>query len=237
MDCEKYAQTDNPRPLIQCEYAHAMGNSIGGFKEYWDIIRKYPKYQGGYIWDFVDQGLRDKSKITGKEIFTYGGDYGRYPASDNNFGLKDGKIEIYNENFFKTLDDLELEWFVGGASGGHHHDNPGRPEGMTFGHGGTIAVNGIAPQERKVITIEAMKQVIERVLGHHGDQEIFVIFQFKSSSLSPVRPSPSSTRVRSSLVSSSCSIPTSSQIFLRRQQILHSSLFTLHLKQKRPRVT
>ena len=84
-DCEKYAQTDNPRPLIQCEYAHAMGNSIGGFKEYWDIIRKYPKYQGGYIWDFVDQGLRDKSKITGREIFTYGGDYGRYPASDNNF--------------------------------------------------------------------------------------------------------------------------------------------------------
>ena len=83
-DCEKYAQTDNPRPLIQCEYAHAMGNSIGGFKEYWDIIRKYPKYQGGYIWDFVDQGLRDKSKITGREIFTYGGDYGRYPASDNN---------------------------------------------------------------------------------------------------------------------------------------------------------
>ncbi len=216
-DCEKYAQTDNPRPLIQCEYAHAMGNSIGGFKEYWDIIRKYPKYQGGYIWDFVDQGLRDKSKITGKEIFTYGGDYGRYPASDNNFncngiiapdrrlnphayevryyyqnvwitdkGLKDGKIEIYNENFFKTLDDLELEWFVGGASGSHHHDNPGRPEGMTFGHGGTIAVSGIAPQERKVITIEAMKQVIERVLGHHGDQEIFVIFQFKSREAQPL---------------------------------------------------
>ena len=73
-DCEKYAQGDNPRPLIQCEYAHAMGNSMGGFKEYWEIIRKYPKYQGGYIWDFVDQGLRDKSKLTGKEIFTYGGD-------------------------------------------------------------------------------------------------------------------------------------------------------------------
>ncbi len=84
-NCEKYAQGDNPRPLIQCEYAHAMGNSMGGFKEYWDIIRKYPKYQGGFIWDFVDQALRDKSPITGKEIFTYGGDYGRYPASDYNF--------------------------------------------------------------------------------------------------------------------------------------------------------
>ena len=42
------------KPLIQCEYAHAMGNSMGGFKEYWDLIRKYPVYQGGYIWDFVD---------------------------------------------------------------------------------------------------------------------------------------------------------------------------------------
>ena len=56
--CDKYSQGDNPRPLIQCEYAHAMGNSMGGFKEYWDMVRKYPKYQGGFIWDFVDQGLR-----------------------------------------------------------------------------------------------------------------------------------------------------------------------------------
>ena len=216
-DCEKYAKTDNPRPLIQCEYAHAMGNSMGGFKEYWDIIRKNGKYQGGHIWDFVDQGLRDKSKITGKEIFTFGGDYGRYPASDYNFncngiiapdrrlnphanevryyyqniwvtdkGFKEGQFEVYNENFFKTLDDVELEWFVGGAAGGHHHDNPGRPEGMTFGHGGTIAISGIAPQQRKVITDETMKSTITRVLGHHGDQEIFVIFQFKSKNGAPL---------------------------------------------------
>ena len=217
-DCEKYAQTDNPRPLIQCEYAHAMGNSMGGFKEYWDIIRKYPKYQGGYIWDFVDQGLRDKSKITGREIFTFGGDYGRYPATDHNFncngiiapdrrlnphahevqyyyqnvwvtdkGLKEGRFEVYNENFFKTLDDLELEWFVGGASAGKAHNHGGaRPEGMTFGHGGKIDISGIAPQQRKVITDEAMKQTIERVLGHHGDMEIFVIFQFKSKEAQPL---------------------------------------------------
>ena len=217
-DCEKYAQTDNPRPLIQCEYAHAMGNSMGGFKEYWELIRKYPVYQGGYIWDFVDQGLRDKSKITGKEIFTYGGDYGRYPATDHNFncngiiapdrrlnphahevqyyyqnvwvtdkGLKEGRFEVYNENFFKTLDDLELEWFVGGASAGKAHNHGGaRPEGMTFGHGGKIDISGIAPQQRKVITDEAMKQTIERVLGHHGDMEIFVIFQFKSKEAQPL---------------------------------------------------
>ena len=215
-DCEKYSKTDNPRPLIQCEYAHAMGNSMGGFKEYWDIIRKNAKYQGGYIWDFVDQGLRDKSRITGKEIFTFGGDYGRYPATDHNFncngiiapdrrlnphayevryyyqnvwvtdkGLKEGKFEIYNENFFKTLDDLQLEWFVGGASGGHHHEGD-RPEGMTFGHGGTIDISGIAPQQRKVITDESLKNTVTRVLGHHGDQEIFVIFQFKAKDAQPL---------------------------------------------------
>ncbi len=83
--CEKYAQGNNPRPLIQCEYAHAMGNSMGGFAEYWDLTRKYAKYQGGFIWDFVDQGLRSTSKVTGKQIWQYGGDAGRYPASDHNF--------------------------------------------------------------------------------------------------------------------------------------------------------
>lgn len=83
--CEQYAKGNNPRPLIQCEYAHAMGNSMGGFAEYWDLVRKYPKYQGGFIWDFVDQGMRGTSKVTGKQIWTYGGDDGRYPASDHNF--------------------------------------------------------------------------------------------------------------------------------------------------------
>lgn len=83
--CEQYCKGSNPRPLIQCEYAHAMGNSGGGFKEYWELIRKYPNYQGGFIWDFIDQGVRGTSKRTGKQIWKYGGDEGRYPASDHNF--------------------------------------------------------------------------------------------------------------------------------------------------------
>lgn len=84
-DMEKYAV--NPpvdKPLIQCEYAHAMGNSVGGFKEYWDLIRKYPRLQGGFIWDFVDQSLRWKGK-DGVEIYAYGGDFNPYDASDVNF--------------------------------------------------------------------------------------------------------------------------------------------------------
>ena len=67
-ECEQYLLSDGDKPLIQCEYAHAMGNSEGGFKEYWDLVRKYPKYQGGFIWDFVDQSLRRYTE-DGKEFY------------------------------------------------------------------------------------------------------------------------------------------------------------------------
>ena len=59
--CGKYLAENPSKPLIQCEYAHAMGNSMGGFKEYWDMIRREPKYQGGFIWDFADQALAWRS--------------------------------------------------------------------------------------------------------------------------------------------------------------------------------
>ena len=83
--CESYCQDQTKvKPLILIEYAHAMGNSEGGFKEYWDLVRKYPKFQGGFIWDFVDQSLRWK-KEDGTEFFAYGGDFNDYDPSDNNF--------------------------------------------------------------------------------------------------------------------------------------------------------
>ena len=83
--CERYlAKAD--RPLIQCEYAHAMGNSMGNFKEYWDLVRKYPSYQGGFIWDFVDQALRWPSADEGTDhIFIFGGDLNDYDPSDGSF--------------------------------------------------------------------------------------------------------------------------------------------------------
>jgi beta-galactosidase len=84
--CEKYATSNPDRPLIQCEYAHAMGNSMGGLKEYWDLIRKYPHYQGGFIWDFADQALYWTSQNNGTDhIFAYGGDFNDYDISDNSF--------------------------------------------------------------------------------------------------------------------------------------------------------
>jgi beta-galactosidase len=132
---------ESPRPLIMCEYAHAMGNSMGNFKDYWDIIRKYKNLQGGFIWDFVDQAFY-KVNERGDTMFAYGGDYGPPNVpSDKNFmcngvfhpdrrpnphafemqrvyqnlitSLVDPAtctVEVYNENFFKTVDDVTLDW-------------------------------------------------------------------------------------------------------------------------------
>ena len=139
--CERYARStsaENSRPLIQCEYSHAMGNSCGGFKEYWELVRKYPKFQGGFIWDFVDQAIHWKDSA-GRRILAYGGDFNSYDPSDNNFNcngivnpdrglnpeahevgyfyqniwvkpidLQHGIVEVKNENAFRNLDNYEL---------------------------------------------------------------------------------------------------------------------------------
>ncbi|WP_159518005.1 glycoside hydrolase family 2 TIM barrel-domain containing protein [Sunxiuqinia indica] len=137
---EKYGQSDKKKPLIQCEYAHAMGNSEGGFKEYWDLIRKYPLYQGGFIWDFVDQSIHWENEDA-QLIYAYGGDFNPYDATDNNFldnglispdrkpnphyyevgyyyqsiwttplDLKNGQVEVSNEYFFRDLSNFYLQW-------------------------------------------------------------------------------------------------------------------------------
>lgn len=83
-DIENYAKKYTDRPLILCEYEHAMGNSVGNIKDYWEIIEKYPHLQGGFIWDWVDQGLANQNE-KGK-FWAYGGDYGpEGTPSDGNF--------------------------------------------------------------------------------------------------------------------------------------------------------
>ena len=79
------ARTDVTRPFIMCEYAHAMGNSTGNFQEFFDIIATSPHMQGGFIWDWVDQGLKAKDD-SGREYWAYGGDIGGYQYThDQNF--------------------------------------------------------------------------------------------------------------------------------------------------------
>ena len=81
----KYASTKQARPLIQCEYAHSMGNSTGNLQDYWDAIESHDQLQGAFIWDWVDQGFAAKTG-TGLFYWAFGGDYGPSDVpSDQNF--------------------------------------------------------------------------------------------------------------------------------------------------------
>ncbi|MEW4923857.1 glycoside hydrolase family 2 TIM barrel-domain containing protein [Algibacter sp. 2305UL17-15] len=136
-----YAENNPKRPLIQCEYSHAMGNSLGNFQDYWDVIEKYDIMQGGYIWDWVDQGILTENN-DGEAFWAYGGDLGGADIqNDGNFCLNgvvnpdrsphpalaemkkvyqyikfkssnpsSGKVEIFNNYDFITLDGFEFSW-------------------------------------------------------------------------------------------------------------------------------
>ncbi|MBN2236461.1 MAG: DUF4981 domain-containing protein [Bacteroidales bacterium] len=83
-ELQDYAKRANDRPLIMCEYAHSMGNSTGNLKEYWDVIKAEPHLQGGFIWDWVDQGL-EQTNEQGEKYYAFGGDFGgdTIPSDDN----------------------------------------------------------------------------------------------------------------------------------------------------------
>ena len=167
--CEKYLAENPQKPLIQCEYAHAMGNSMGGFKEYWDMTRREPKYQGGFIWDFADQALAWRSP-EGRLTYRYGGDYNDTDASDSTFccngvlasdrswhphayevkhqhrpihttprDLKNGVVNVYNENFFTDLSPYRLLWEI---------TSDGQPV-----LSGTVERLDVAPQTTAAVTL------------------------------------------------------------------------------------
>ena len=137
-DIEKYLKNDPQRPFINCEYMHAMGNSLGGMSEYTALEDKYPMYQGGFIWDYVDQGLRTVAP-NGQERFAYGGDFGDKPTDWHFIGngivladrslsakaqdvrhlyrdvfLKVGKtgVTVWNRKLFAPLKGYSLRWTV-----------------------------------------------------------------------------------------------------------------------------
>lgn len=132
---------DENRPLILCEYAHAMGNSFGGFDRYWQAFRKHPRLQGGFVWDWVDQGLT-RLADDGQSYWAYGGDFGDTP-NDRQFCLnglvfpdrsphpalfeaqraqqfyqfqmleqQPLTIEVSSEYLFRTSDNERLYWNV-----------------------------------------------------------------------------------------------------------------------------
>ncbi len=136
---KKIPDTKDTRPFIMCEYSHAMGNSNGSLLEYWQAFDKYPSLQGGFIWDWMDQGIIKKAD-NGREYWAYGGDFGDEP-NDKNFclngmiwpdrtphpamfefkklaqplaitalDLKDGKFQVTNKQWFTDLSWLTGSW-------------------------------------------------------------------------------------------------------------------------------
>ena len=137
-DVENYVKNNPPKPLVLCEYTHAMGNSNGSVQDYWDLVRKYPSMQGGFVWDFVDQAIW-RSDSVGTWL-AYGGDFGDKPHDDNfncnglvdatreyhpgvyelkhayqpvlvdAFDWETGEAKIYNGYRFLSLDDVTGWW-------------------------------------------------------------------------------------------------------------------------------
>ena len=166
---EEYA---GKKPLILCEYAHAMGNGPGGFKEYWEAFYKYKALQGGFVWEWLDHGIRQKT-ADGKEFFAYGGDFGDEP-NDGNFvtdgllfpdrtpspglieykkvlepvlieaeDIKDGKFKISNRYDFISLEHLKFDYTV-------------EEEGVQVSSG-TIPTPKINAWKSKVISVDYEK--------------------------------------------------------------------------------
>ncbi len=160
-----YAKRPQKRPLILCEYAHAMGNSTGNLQDYWDVIEANYHLQGGFIWDWVDQGLAAKN-TQGQKYWKYGGDYGgdTIPSDVNfcmnglvsadrkihpalwevkkvyqNIGFKlvpfSHQMEIANRFFFTNLSDYDIIWEV-------------QENGKTI-QSGKITSPNIRPQEKQ----------------------------------------------------------------------------------------
>ena len=176
------------RPLICCEYSHAMGNSNGNLKEYWDAFENLPGLQGGFIWDWVDQGLLNLDDQN-REYWSYGGDYGDQP-NDKNFcingmiwpdrtphpsmyefkklvqplavearNLNKGSFTIRNKRWFTTLDDLQCHWTL--------------TTGQRTLQEGDIDIAGIPPRESRDIILSEL-QIPELLPG----EESFVNFTF-----------------------------------------------------------
>ncbi|WP_269524497.1 glycoside hydrolase family 2 TIM barrel-domain containing protein [Coraliomargarita parva] len=172
---------EESRPLIMCEYSHAMGNSNGCLKEYYDLFEKYKGLQGGFIWEWLDHGLKETAE-NGKDYWTYGGDYGESPH-DANFvadglvwpdreahpGLYEFKklaqpvkvsrvegegirLELCSKHDFRTLDYLTGSWELLG-------------DGVVLA-AGELDLSGIAAGESRVFDLSVDAGLID---GYDGD--------------------------------------------------------------------
>ncbi|WP_266206201.1 glycoside hydrolase family 2 TIM barrel-domain containing protein [Pontibacter kalidii] len=194
---ESYAKKSPEKPLILCEYAHAMGNSVGNLQDYWDVIDKYEVLQGGFIWDWVDQTILTKNQ-QGDMIWGYGGDFNDFP-NDSSFSANGlvradrtpypyywevkkvyqpvkvepvdaatGQVRLRNRYFFTNLDKFYLTW-----------------ELMENGHAvasGKQADFAVAPQEETTLTLPVSNYTLK------PGAEYFLNLRFYTKALEQLLP-------------------------------------------------
>lgn len=103
-DIEKYLNDNPQKPYVSCEYMHAMGNSLGGMYKYTDLEQKYPMYQGGFIWDYIDQSIYKKDRY-GNEFLAYGGDFGDRPTD---YGFCTNGIVYANRELSPKMQEVKF---------------------------------------------------------------------------------------------------------------------------------
>ena len=209
--CEKYAKDPNsPMPLIQCEYNHTMGNSGGNLKDYWNLIRKYPILQGGFDWDFVDQGLHRKvlkpmtiknpEKMSNEELrkieYCYGGDYNNYDPSDNNFNCNGiiGPDRQLNPHAYEVAYQYQNIWakMVNAEKGevSVHNENFFRDLG-NYALAWSLIEDGVETQNGTIADIEVAAQqtknfTIPYDLSKVKGKEVFLNIDFRLKKAEPL---------------------------------------------------
>ncbi|MBS1485978.1 MAG: DUF4981 domain-containing protein [Bacteroidetes bacterium] len=194
----EYAKTNPPRPLIMCEYAHMMGNSGGNLQDYWDTIEKYPVLQGGFIWEWADQGLQYTNE-KGVKYMAYGNDYHPDLPTDGAFvnkgivnGVREiiphyyevkkvyqpikfrsvdvtrGKFEMENKNFFISSAYLNVDWVI-------------TADGYPFAKGSLGSVD-VVPQSKSIININMP------VIAADDQREYLITFSAKTNRTIPFLP-------------------------------------------------
>ncbi|MBP5300051.1 MAG: DUF4981 domain-containing protein, partial [Victivallales bacterium] len=198
----KHCMPVESRPFIPCEYSHAMGNSNGGLARYFEYFRKHPRCQGGYLWDWMDQGLAEIDE-NGRKYWTYGGDHGE-SVHDANFcinglllpdrtphpvchevrflarpfdfvakKLSEGRFTLKNWHYFIPLDHLSFAWEL-------------QLDGRTVQSGELPpeVFRGLLPQhEREVLLAYDLGQLV-----HHPGQELFLTITARESAATAWAP-------------------------------------------------
>ncbi|MCL3779429.1 DUF4981 domain-containing protein [Prolixibacteraceae bacterium JC049] len=164
----RYLEKAPKRPIILCEYAHAMGNSVGNLQDYWDMIDQYDQFQGGFIWDWVDQTF-EKETDDGKQFWAYGGDMGVFKvANDSNFcanGLvaADRSLNPHIHEVKKVYQPIQFEWVSGSDNAIEVRNKYQFIDLSNFDFHWELQANGETIQQGKMASLKTKPMHSERV--------------------------------------------------------------------------